>query len=115
MPRLSTPRIAATLSVIPLPGIVAGRTEHADQAGAGIGRAAHDLDRFAGAGVDAQNLKLVRLRMLFGGQHLRDSKRRQRLGGVRDVLHLETDAGQLVGDRFDRCIGVEMVLQPRRG
>ena len=51
--------------------IGAGRAEHADQAGARIGRAADDLDRLAVAGIDGQHLELVRLRMRLRGQHLR--------------------------------------------
>ena len=74
MPRLSTPRIAATFKRHVAAGdIGAGRAEHAEHAGARVGRAAHDLDRLAFAGVDGQHLQLVGLRMLLRGQHPRDA------------------------------------------
>ncbi len=64
MPRLSTPRIAATFSVMSLPGTYApGAPNTPTMPGARIGRAADDLQRLAVAGVDGQHLELVRLRM----------------------------------------------------
>ena len=115
MPRLSTPRIAATLSVMPLPGMVVPGARTRRHAGAGIGRAAHHLDRLAGAGIDAQHLQLVCLRVLFGGEHLCDAERRKRFGRIVEVFHLEADVGQLVGNRLSGRLGFEMVLQPRQG
>ena len=54
MPFDSTPRTAAFFSTMPFAGTTApGSAEHADQAGARIGRAADDLERLAVAGIDA--------------------------------------------------------------
>ena len=92
-----------------------GAAEHADQPGAGVGRAAHDLQRLAVAGIDGQHLQLVGLRMALGGQHLGDPERRQRLGRIVDAFDLQPDAGQRVGDRRRVGVGVEMVLEPATG
>src|SRR5450756_865701 len=53
--------------------------------------------------------------MLLGRDHLGDGERRQRLRLVLDVLDLEPDHGELVGELFDRLVGVEMLLQPGEG
>ena len=50
--------------------------------------------------------------MLLGGDHARDGEGRERLGLVLDVLDLKPDHGELVGERFQRLVGVEMFLQP---
>ena len=78
--------------------VCARRAEHADQPGTGIGRATHDLDFLAGAGVDVEHLELVGLRMLFRGQHLRHHERLQRFGGIGQAFDLEADRRQLVCD-----------------
>ena len=92
----------------------ARRAEHAEHPGARIGRPAHHLDLLAGAGIDRQHLKLVRLRVLLGGQDPGHRERRQRLGRVADILDLEADGGELVGNLLRRGIGVEVVLEPRK-
>src|SRR5664280_2154580 len=53
--------------------------------------------------------------MLLGGNHPRDGERRQRLRLVVDVLDLQPDHGELVGELFDGLVGVEMFLQPGQG
>ena len=93
----------------------AGRHEHADHAGARIGRAAHDLHRVAGAGVDHADAQPVGVRMLLGRDHARDGERRQRLALVVDVLDLEPDHGELVDELVERLVGVEMLLEPGEG
>src|SRR5260370_21005363 len=50
--------------------------------------------------------------MLLGRDHAHDRERRQRLCLVLDVLDLKPDHGELVGEFFNRLVGVEMVLQP---
>ena len=91
----------------------AGRREHADEAGARIRRAADHLHRRAAvAGIDHADAQAIRIRMLLGRNHPRDRKRRQRLRLVLDVLDLEPDHGELVGELFQRLVGVEMFLQP---
>src|SRR5664279_3464301 len=53
--------------------------------------------------------------MLLGGNHPRDGEGRERLRLVLDVLDLEPDHGELVGEPFERLVGVEMLLQPGEG
>src|SRR5437879_4049547 len=50
--------------------------------------------------------------MLLGRDHPRDGERRQRLRLVVDILDLEPDHGELVGEPFQWLVGVEMFLQP---
>ncbi len=90
----------------------AGRHEHAGHAAARIGRAADDLHRIAGAGVDHADPQPVGVGMLLGRDDARDGERRQRLAAVDDVLDLEADHGELVDDRVERLVGVEMLLEP---
>ncbi len=94
----------------------AGGREHADQAGARIRRAAHDLHRRATiAGVDHADAQPIRIGMLLGRDHPCDGERRQRFRLVLDVLDLKPDHGELVGERLDGLVGVEMFLQPGEG
>ena len=93
--------------------IGAGRSEHAEHSGARVGRSAHDLNRPL-ARVDGQHLQLVGLRMLVRGQHARDLERCQRLRRVRQLLDLEPDIGQLLGEVLRRSIGLQMLLEPRQ-
>ena len=94
--------------------IGAGRTEHADEAGARIGRAADDLHRPL-ARVDAQHLELVRLRVALGGEHARDAERREPGRRVLDALDLQPDARERLDDRLQRRVGLKMVLEPGEG
>jgi hypothetical protein len=48
--------------------------------------------------------------MLLGRDHLRNGERLQRLRLVLDVLDLEPDHGELLGEPLQRLVGVEMVL-----
>src|SRR3954453_10033352 len=50
--------------------------------------------------------------MLLRGDHLRDGEGLQRLRLVLDVLDLEPDHGELLGQLVQRLVGVEMFLQP---
>ena len=91
----------------------AGRREHADQAGARVRRAADHLHRRTTvAGIDHADAQAIRIRMLLGRNHPRNRERRQRLGLVVDMLDLKPDHGELVGELFQRLVGVEMFLQP---
>lgn len=87
------------------------RAEHADQPGAGIGRAAHDLHR-AVTGIDRQDLQLIRLRMPLGRQDARDAERLKRLTRIMHALDLQADTGQPLDDGVEVGIGVQMALQP---
>ena len=93
----------------------AGRREHALHAGARIGRAAHDLDRFAVADVDHADAQAIGVRMLLGRDHRGDHERLEQAGLVLDALDLEPDHGELVDDRGERLVGVEMLFQPGQG
>ena len=116
MPRLSTPRIVPTPRVDVLARDEgAGRREHALHAGARVRRAAHDLHRLAGAGVDHADAQPVGVRMLLGRDDIRDRVRRKRLGLVLDRLDLEPDARQRLDDLVEGGGGVEVVLQPGEG
>ena len=90
----------------------ARRREHALHAGARIRRAADDLHRRAVAGVDDADAQPVGVRMLLGGDHAGDGEGGQRLRLVVDVLDLEADHRQLLGELFERLVGVEMIFQP---
>ena len=77
--------------------IGAGGDKGADEALAGIRRAADDLHRFAAAGIDFENPKTIGLRMLFGGDNAGDDERLvQRL--VIDILDFEADGRQPLAD-----------------
>ncbi len=89
----------------------ARRREHAEHAGARIGRAAHHLD-LARAGIDDAELELVGVGMRLGLDHARDPERRQVLGAVLDALDLEPAHDQKRGDLLGRRRGVEMGLEP---
>ena len=90
----------------------ADRHEHAHHAALGIGRAAHDLHRIAGAGVDHAHPQPVGIGMRLRLDDARDGERRQQRALVGEAFDLEPDHGELVGDRRDRGVGVEMLLEP---
>ena len=90
----------------------AGHAEHADHAGAGIGRAADHLERIARAGIDGEHLQLVSIGMLLGGQHLGHHKPAKLVRGVFNTLDFESDSVERGRDLFDRSLGFEVVLEP---
>ena len=90
----------------------AGRSKHAHHAGAGIRSSANDLDFLTAAGIDGEDLELVRLRMLLRGENLGDAERGQRLRRIGDALDFQSDRRQLVGDFSRGAIGLEMLLEP---
>jgi hypothetical protein len=86
---------------------------NADQASARVRRTADHLHRRAAvAGIDHADAQAIGVGMLLGRDHPRDGERRQRLRLVVEVLDLEPDHGELVGERLDGLVGVEMFLQP---
>ncbi|OIQ64121.1 hypothetical protein GALL_543330 [mine drainage metagenome] len=94
----------------------AGGGEHADESGACVRRAAHDLHRRgAVAGVDHADPQAIRVGVLRGGDHARDGEGRERLRLVLNVFDLKPDHGELVRESFDGLVGVEMFLQPGEG
>ena len=75
--------------------IAAERREHTDQAGAGIGRAADDLDRgLARRDLDLANAQAVSVGMLLGIDHPGDGEGAELGGGILDRFDLEADGGQ---------------------
>ncbi len=90
----------------------ARRREHADHAGPRIGRAAHDLHRRTGPGVDHADAQPVGIGMLLGRDHAGDGERRQRRRLVGDALDLEADHGQAIDQRGERRVGRKMLLEP---
>ena len=73
----------------------AERGEHADQAGARVGRAAHDLEqRRALLDLDLDDLQLVGVGMLAGLDDARDAERAELVGRIVDALDLEADRRQ---------------------
>ena len=74
MPSETTPRTGLRLERDAGAGdVAADRREHADHAGPGVGRAAHDLDH-ALAGVDLAHLQLVGVGMALGLEHAGDGE-----------------------------------------
>jgi hypothetical protein len=53
--------------------------------------------------------------MLLGRDHAGDGEGSQRLRLILDVLDLEPDHGEPVGELFHGLVGVEMFLQPGEG
>ena len=90
----------------------ARQAEHADQTGAGIGRAADHLQRIAFPGVDGQHLQLVGIGVRRGGEHPGDAEAGQLRGGILDPLHFQPDGVQRGGDLGNGSLGIEVVLEP---
>ena len=91
-----------------------GRAEHADEPRTRVRCTAHDLER-AIAGVDRKHLQLVRLRMRRGAEHLGHPERGKRGTRILDAFDLEADPRQRLDDRVERCVGVDMLLEPVEG
>ena len=89
----------------------ARRGEKADQAGSGIGRAAHHLDP-PGGGLDIENPQAIGIGMRPRLDHPRHGEGRERLSRVADALDLEAGADQPAADLFDRRPRVEIILEP---
>src|SRR5262249_10719568 len=93
----------------------AGRHEYAFHAGTRVGRAAYHLYRLASAGIDHADAQAISVGMLFGGYHARDGERREQLSAIRHALDFEPDHGELLDDRLERRVSLEMLLEPRQG
>src|SRR5690606_18331668 len=90
----------------------ARRPEHADEARAGIRRAAYDLQRLAVAVVDGEDLQFVRVRMRRRGQHPRDAEAGELLGRVLQPLHFDPERVELGRDLRGAGLRLEVLLQP---
>jgi tRNA-binding EMAP/Myf-like protein len=95
--------------------IGSGRREDALHAGARIGRAADDLHRLAGAGVHHADPQPVGIGMLLRFDHRGDGEIAQLRRRIGDAFDLKADLRQRLGDRRQRGVGVEMVLEPGEG
>ena len=89
----------------------AGQREHALEAGACVGGATHHLHRPL-AGIDRQQLQLVGVGVLVGGDDLGDDERLERRRRIGNVLHLEAHHGERLDDFVERGFRFEMVFQP---
>ena len=95
--------------------------EHADEAGAGVRRAADDLHLFApaagavGQGFDPAEPQAVGIRMGPRLDHAGDAERAERGFGIFDALDLVPEIGQRGQDRVEQCHGLQMVLEPVEG
>ncbi len=92
----------------------ARRAEHADQPGAGIGRAAHYLHRPV-TRINRQHLQLVRLWVTRSAQHARDPERGKRGTGVLQSLHFQPDTGEREDDVVKARVRLQMLFQPAQG
>ena len=90
------------------------KAEDADQPGARIGRAAHDLHR-AIACIDCQDLKLVCLRMPLCRQHLGDAETTQLFSWVLNPFNFQPNTVERIGHAMNIGIGIEVILQPGQG
>ncbi len=68
----------------------AGPGQHHLDAGAGIGRAADDLQRVPAGRLTLHSRKLVGIGMLFGGDDLADNEILQRRAGIADTFDFQT-------------------------
>ena len=116
MPRLSTPRMVPTASVMFLPGMKApGGDEHALHAGARIRRAAHDLHRLAVAGIDHADAQPVGVGMLLGRDRRGDDEGASALALSSTLSTSSPIMVSLSAIVVERRVGVEMLLQPGEG
>src|ERR1017187_512769 len=85
----------------------------------GLSSAFSDLNRLVTfrdlADVDHADAQAIGVRVLLGGDDRGDDERLEQAGFVLDVLDLETDHGELVHDRGEPLVGVEMLLEPGQG
>ncbi len=89
-----------------------GGCEDTLHAGAGIRRAADDLDRHAVAGIDEADAQPVGVRVLLRLNDAGDDERLQRLRRIVDRFDLKPEMRQRLGDLLRRRVGFEVVLQP---
>ncbi len=92
----------------------ARRGEDALQPGAGVGRAANDLD-LAASGLDGADSQLVGIGVRLGRENLGDDETGERRAAVDDGLHFMADHGQAFGDDAHRRVGFEVVPEPAEG
>ena len=116
MPRLSTPRIVPTPSVMSLPGMkVPGGANTPFMPVRAFG-APHTTCTGSPAPVSTMQ---TRSRSAFGCcsrlDHARDRESGEAPSPCPDALDLEPDARQRLDDRVERGLGVEVVFQPGEG
>ena len=94
--------------------VVAGLGEDDGDPGPRVGRPADDL-LLALVGHDAADAEPVGVRVLLGMGDLREGERVEPRGGVVDILDLEAEVGEGVGDLGQGGRGVEVVTEPGEG
>ena len=116
MPRLSTPRMLPTPSVMFLPGMKApGGTNTPFMPARALG-APHTTCTGSPAPVSTmQTRRRSALGCCSAEITRRDRERCEQLAPVRHALDLEPDHGELVDDRGERLLGVEVLLEPGEG
>ena len=93
----------------------AGEREDRLHAGRGIGRAAHNVDQRAGAGIDLAQLEVVGIGVRGGRHDFGDDEGLQRLALILDAFDLEADHGQRLADLGGGGSGLEVILEPVEG
>ena len=89
----------------------AGRREHPQHPGAGVGRAADDLDD-TGAGLNRADAQTIGIGMGPRLAHAGHGKRSELAGRIGQFLHLEAEGEQPPGDLVGAGVGFEKLLQP---
>ena len=89
----------------------AGGCEYPLHPGVRIRRAADHLD-LPIPGIHDAHFQPVGVGMAFGRNHRRDREGFEAGGAVLDPLHLMAEHDQAIDDRVERCLGIEMLLQP---
>ncbi len=89
-----------------------GQAQHALHPRAGIGCAAHDLQRIALSGIDGEHLQLVSIGVARGGQHVGDAETGQLVRRVFDAFDLKSDGVQRIADFGHGGSRLKVILEP---
>ena len=90
-----------------------GREDRLD-AGAGVGRAADDLEH-AVPRLDGAQAQPIGVRVLLGLADIADAERGQLGARIGHALDLEAQHGEPLAERVERRVGLEMLLEPWQG
>ena len=93
--------------------IGAGVHEDAGHSGTGVRRAADDLN-LAPVGLDEANAETVGVGVLLGLLHAGHGEGSECCHAVDDFLDFKADPEQSLDDGVETCLGIEMLLQPRK-
>ena len=115
MPQLSTPRIFACCSGLPLSGITVPTAANTAFMPAWTLGAPQTTSTRAEPGVDLAQAEPLGVRMAAHGDDLGDPERRQVGAAALDVLDLEAEHGQARDDLVQARLGRQMLLEPGQG